>query len=195
MKEINKSVFLRKLVHSLGAFILLIVKCYGLLFTQILILTIIMIYLGAEYLRLSGKTIQPFTWIIEKSSTDEEQKSIVSTPLWYAAGVFLTLTLFPFNNAAIGVLTLSIGDPVASLVGLSLIKTTPNPLNSKKSIEGSLIGLLASIILCISFIDPYQVLIGCSAGMFVEMLPINFNDNLGIPLTASFMSWVFKMMF
>lgn len=195
MKELDKNIILRKLIHSLGAFILVIVKLYGLLTAQILILTLAVIYVVAEYLRLSGKTIQPFTWIVKKASTDNEQKSIVSTPLWYATGVFLTLTLFPFNNAMIGILTLSIGDPVASLVGLSLNKKTPNPINPKKSIEGTLIGLLASIIVCISFIDPYQVLIGCSAGMFIEMLPINFNDNLGIPLTASLVSWLFKIFY
>jgi dolichol kinase len=196
MKKIDKRVILRKLVHSFGALILLLVKVYGLLAAQLLIISLVGVYLSTEYLRLSGKTIPPFTWLVKKASTEEEQRSIVSTPLWYATGVFLTLSLFPLDNAAIGVLTLSIGDPIASLVGLSLTSGTPNPINIKKTIEGSLIGLFVSILFCLTIVnDLSQVLVGCSAGMFIEMLPTNFNDNLSIPITALFISWFFKMVF
>ena len=196
MKKIDKRVILRKLVHSLGASILLIVKIYGLLAAQLLILSLVGVYLCTEYLRLSGKGIPPFTWLVKKASTEEEQRSIVSTPLWYATGVFFTLSLFPLDNATIGILTLSIGDPIASLVGLSLTNGISNPINIKKTVEGSLMGLFGSILFCLTFInDLSQVLVGCSAGMFVEMLPTNFNDNLSIPLTASFVSWFFKLFF
>ncbi|MBN1682078.1 hypothetical protein JW865_00815 [Candidatus Bathyarchaeota archaeon] len=187
-KKVDKGIIFRKLIHALGAFILLIVKLFNLETAQAIIIILMLIYTGTEILRLSGKRIQPFTWIVTKSSTDEEQKYMVTTPLWYAVGVLVSLSFFPFNNAAIGIITLSIGDPVASLIGLSLNKGNSNPINPKKTIEGTIGGWLISIAICTLFIDPIQVIIGCTAGMFAEMLPINLNDNIIIPITASFIS-------
>lgn len=190
-KTITKEVLMRKAVHSVGAFILVILALFGLLKAQLVILSMTTLYLASEYLRLSGRSLPFFSWLTRLASSEDEQRDIVMAPIWFALGALSTITLFPFKYALIGVLTLSIGDPVASLVGLSVKNRHPSPFNESKSIEGTLAGLLVAVLACAFFTDPITSIIGCTAGMIVEASPIPINDNLTIPIISSLASYAF----
>jgi dolichol kinase len=110
---------------------------------------------------------------------------VVMTPLWYALGAFTTLSMFPLSQAIVGILTLAVGDPVASLVGLTSENTHKIPFNNDKSYEGSLAGILASWIVCLIFIESRMAVVGCTAGMLAEALPLKVNDNVLIPVIAA----------
>ena len=192
-KTVTVKVLTRKLVHASGSLILLVYKLLGLNITQFIIVALMGGYLTSEILRLEGRSLPLFTWITKRGSYSEEQQSIVATPIWFALGVFSTITLFPFDLALIGVLTLTIGDPVASLVGLSTRWNHPIPFNRRKSIEGTLAGLIVSWTVCSLFTEPETAFIGCTAGMLTEAMPVNLNDNVTIPIATCTMIYILKL--
>lgn len=193
-KSITKEVLMRKAVHSVGAFILVILALFGLSKAQLVILSMTTLYLASEYLRLSGRSLPFFSWLTRLATSEDEQRGVVAAPIWFGLGSLTTITLFPFKHALIGILTLSIGDPVASLVGLSVENRHPYPFNESKSIEGTLAGLSVAVLACAFFTDPVTSIIGCTAGMLVEASPIPINDNLTIPIISSLASHAFCIM-
>lgn len=190
-KSITKEVLMRKAVHSVGAFILVILALFGLSKAQLVILSMTTLYLASEYLRLSGRSLPFFSWLTRLAASKDEQRGVVVAPIWFGLGSLTTITLFPFKHALIGILTLSIGDPVASLVGLSVENRHPYPFNESKSMEGTLAGLIVAVLACAFFTDPITSIIGCTTGMIVEALPIPINDNLTIPIISSLASYAF----
>jgi phosphoserine phosphatase/dolichol kinase len=186
-----KEMLLRKATHSLGALTLLLMTFFGLFNTQLLIITIMVLFTLSEYLRLRGRSLPVFTWITCSMALGVEKTNIVTTPIWYALGVFTTITFFPFRYALIGVLTLTLGDVAASLVGQSLAQKHSYPFNKSKSIEGTLAGFLVAVLACSIFTDPYISLIGCLVGMIVEVLPLPLNDNITVPFFSSLASLMF----
>jgi dolichol kinase len=193
-KSITKEVLMRKAVHSVGAFILVILALFGLPKAQLVILSMTALYLASEYLRLSGRSLPFFSWLTRLATSEDEQRGVVVAPIWFALGSLTTITLFPFKYALIGVLTLSIGDPVASLVGLSVENRHPYPFNESKSIEGTLAGLFVAVLACAFFTDPVTSIIGCTAGMIVEASPTPINDNLTIPIISSLASYALHIL-
>lgn len=193
-KLITIEILMRKAVHSVGAFILVILALFGLSKAQLVILSMTILYLASEYLRLSGRSLPFFSWLTRLASSEDEQRGVVMAPIWFAFGALSTITLFPFKYALIGVLTLSIGDPVASLVGLSVKNRHPYPFNESKSIEGTLAGLLVAVLTCAFFTDPITSIIGCTTGMIVEASPIPINDNVTIPIISSLASYAFGIL-
>lgn len=182
---ITWKVVMRKLVHLSGALILVVRWFMGLQVAQTVIIGLAILYLLSESLRLSGKELPFFTWLTRIGAYDSEQKGVVNTPLWFALGVFATLSFFPFNHALIGVLTLAVGDSMASLVGLSTRWRHPIPYNSSKSFEGTLTGIVTAFLVCSFFTDPTLSIVGCVAGMLVESLSLEINDNVTIPISAA----------
>lgn len=182
---ITWKVIMRKLVHISGILILPVRWYIGLQAAQAVIIGLAILYLLSESLRLSGKELPFFTWLTRTGAYDDEQGGIVETPLWFAAGVFTTLSFFPFKHALIGVITLSFGDSVASLVGLSSKWRHPIPYSSSKSFEGTLAGVVVAFLVCSMFTDPTLSIVGCVAGMLVESLSLQINDNVTIPISAA----------
>jgi dolichol kinase len=152
------------------------------------------IYSASEVLRLSGRNLPLFAHITHIGSTEEERRGIVSSPIWFALGILTTISLFPMEYAVIGVLTLTIGDPVASLVGQSIKNRHQYPFNRSKSVEGTLTGFSVALLVCSLLSDPVISLIGCLGGMIIEALPIPLNDNLTIPLLSALTSMVAGML-
>ena len=45
------------------------------------------------------------------------EKYEVASSTWYTLGLFVTLQLFPFREACLGIVALGAGDPMAGLIG------------------------------------------------------------------------------
>lgn len=111
--------------------------------------------------------------------------------LFYTIGVYLCLILFEPAVAYAGILILAIGDALTNIVGRHFghIKTRLNP---EKNIEGTFIGILASIPIAYHFVpDMFGAIAASCIAMFLEMphikiFGIEIDDNLLIPLGASF---------
>lgn len=189
-----RELLLRKALHSSGAFILAIQSFFGLQKAQLVILIMVILYVSSEYLRLSGRGLPLFTPVTQTASSQAEQRGIVAAPIWFALGTLISITLFPFRFATIGVLTLTIGDTVASLVGQSIRNRHPYPFNRSKSVEGTLAGFLAAFAVCSFLVDPLTSFVGCLTGMIVEALPVPLNDNFTIPILTSLASLAFRIL-
>jgi dolichol kinase len=184
-KGVTREVLLRKGVHSFGSLILVIATIYGTPAAQTVIAFMTALYLASEYLRLSGRSLPMFTWLTSLASSKTEQERVVDAPIWFALGVLITLTFFPFEHAVVGVLALTIGDPTASIVGLLMKDRHQIPFNTSKSMEGTIAGFCVSTIVCLLFVEPVTVILGCAGGMIAEALPLKLNDNFTVPIAAA----------
>jgi dolichol kinase len=181
----NRKTLARKALHALGSLILAIQALLGLTVAQLVILAMLVLYTASEILRLSGRSLPLFAPITRIGSTEKERRGIITSPIWFALGTLITLTLLPTRAATIGVLTLTLGDPTAALIGQTIKRRHPIPINRSKTIEGTLTGYATATLVCSLLTDPLASALGCAAGMIAEALPLPINDNLTIPLTAS----------
>jgi len=175
----------RKLIHLLGVSTIFIAMIFGLTLTQILIASTYMLFLLSEYLRLSGKRLPLFSSVTRFAASEEEQLSPILDPIWFAAGIFLTLSIFPLEFAAVGIVTLTIGDVVAGIVGRKIRSRHIYPFNKAKSVEGTAVGFISAALLCSLLVDPRIAVVGCFVGMVIEALPHPMSDNIAIPVLSS----------
>ena len=112
-----------------------------------------------------------------------ESKGAITGATWLLLGNIITIYLYPIYIAVPALLFLSIGDSFAAIIGkcFSTIKL------GKKSLIGSLAGILSSII-CVLFVNqvlPISVIIlGAVFAMLIELIPMPINDNLTIPIIS-----------
>ena len=83
---------------------------------------------------------------------------------------------------------LAVGDSFSTIIGIhwGRHKTRINP---PKSWEGTFGGVFASFLACLVFTNPLMALIAAIVGMSIELLPIQVNDNVLIPLSVGFVLW------
>lgn len=95
----------------------------------------------------------------------------------------VTLLFFPSQEAAIGVLVLSVLDGAATIIGLRYGRIR---IINRKSIEGSLGAILITILVLIPLMTPVQaIIISIIAGIVELASPID--DNLVIPLVVAYL--------
>ncbi len=103
------------------------------------------------------------------------------------------LIIFQPSIAFASIFALAFGDSAAGLTG-RFIGRIQNPLNKKKTLEGTLAFFAVSSLSMIIFLNPYLALLAGLIAALVELLPLN--DNLVIPpcvaLTISFISLILK---
>lgn len=101
---------------------------------------------------------------------------------WYGMG---TLLLFVFINdinfLAASLVALGIGDGIATLVGSR--GKMRNPLNPKKTVEGTLAFFISTAAISFFFIGPLAFVLALLTAL-VESLPPKFDDNFTIPLVC-----------
>ncbi len=124
----------------------------------------------------------------------EREKQIQKFPgqgvVFYLLGVFTVLVLFPFEIAIASVAILAFGDAVSNIIGYNFgsIRILFKP---KKSIEGTLAGIIAGFLAAVFFttLHPVALLVASSFAMLAEIpnikiLNLPIDDNLVIPLVA-----------
>lgn len=134
----------------------------------------------------------PFTRFIIRA--EEQLKESAMVP--FAMAVLLTIITFPKHIALVGIYSLAFADPLSAIIGIRFGKHKISPT---RSIEGSAAFLVAT------FLSSYIILCGysgafTSAAFFVslllslictifDMIPLNIDDNLTIPLFTSATLW------
>ncbi|MCK4904320.1 MAG: phosphatidate cytidylyltransferase [Candidatus Marinimicrobia bacterium] len=103
-------------------------------------------------------------------------------------GSFISVAIFPKEIAILALLFAAIGDTVAALYGRKFGKIRI----WNKTLEGSIVGLIACFIITLFFPQIPNIIkfSGAFAAMFIELLPINIDDNLRIPLLSGFVMYI-----
>ena len=127
---------------------------------------------------------QWFGFMMRPHEVDETSRSLSGATYVLLAAV-LTIWLFPKSIAVYAFVMLIIGDAFAALVGKAFGRH--KIFNMSKSWEGAAAFFITSLIAAIFITDlPWQVkLIGAYVATVTEILPMNIDDNLTIPLFAA----------
>jgi diacylglycerol kinase (CTP) len=116
---------------------------------------------------------------------------------FYLASTVLAIAIFPKPIAALSILYLAIGDPLASLAGILWGKRSLR-LPNGKSLIGTWAGMLACAMVSWLFLSSqglpeHQIwvltLIGGLTGGGAELLPLEVDDNFSIPVVSGFVLW------
>lgn len=121
---------------------------------------------------------------------DEDRRITGST--YMLMGALAALLLFDRTAAAVALLLLALGDPVAALVG----RRAPGPRLWGKSLVGTVAFMAAGMLGVGTGVVlgglPYHwgFVAGAAVAALVELLPLPLDDNLSIPLAAGAVMWL-----
>ena len=107
-------------------------------------------------------------------------------------GSFISVFIFPKEIAVLALLFTAIGDTAAALYGRKFGKLRI----WNKTLEGSVVGLIACLIIGLFFPDIPNIIkfSGAFAAMFIELLPIKIDDNLRIPLFSGIVMYLLSIL-
>jgi phytol kinase len=176
--------FLRKeIIRKLFHMSIIVVLPVAAISKGVLVLGIVaasILYLAYEAHVRAGGSIPIITDVFNKAKRIGESE-IAHAPFLMAAGVIITVLVFPFKPAAAGLFQLAFCDMAAALVGITWGKHNL-PHAPKKSWEGTIAFFLMGAVL-MSFIYPWYVGIFLALiGAAIESLPYKDWDNLLIPV-------------
>ncbi len=177
----SKNDIIRETIHASGFFVPLLAVLVGVYPVALMTCIVSLLYSLSELLRMNKKNLPVISAITRNAASPAELYEFTAAPLYFAAGILLTLLLFPapISDAAIAIFAL--GDSTASLFG-GLISKKPLPFNKGKTLEGSIVGFFFAFLAGAFFISPALALIGAAVAMIIESLPLPVNDNILIPL-------------
>ncbi len=149
--------------------------------------SIAIIGLIVEMLRLNNQKINNIFLKYMGSLLRDTEKNKMSGLVYYALGVSITFSIFPWHLAIMGILILIFADPLASLIGTKFGK---RKIINGKSVEG----FLGCWIVCCLTIYGYSyftqlnislvfILLGGFLGALSELFVI-LDDNLSIPILS-----------
>jgi len=160
----------------------------------LLISLVTVLYIMSETGRMLGAGLPIIRDITLKAAGSPEFEEFVSSPIFYALGIIMSLILFPEPIGYVSITVLTLGDGFAAIVGKRFGRKRV-PFNKVKTFEGSLCGLLPAFLGSLLFVTPFRALVASLAGMVTEILPLPLNDNLTIPLVSGLVligvAWVF----
>ena len=134
-----------------------------------------------------------FTKLFKKMLRTHELNGKLTGASYVFIGAFISVTIFPKEIAVLVLLFTAIGDTAAALYGRRFGKIKI----WNKTVEGSIVGLIACFIIA-SFFPQIPNIVkfsGAFAAMLIELLPINIDDNLRIPLFSGFIMYILSVLF
>lgn len=136
--------------------------------------------LKAIFERLFGSQLRP-----------HELDGALTGASWSGLGMLITVVVFPREIAIAALFVLTIGDPLAGLIGERMGGYKFNG----KSIFAAGLGALASLgfMLLVPGLNHVVAAVGAVAGMTAEVLPLPVNDNLRIPFTSGLAMLMLRM--
>ena len=141
---------------------------------------ITIVYALEEVLRLKHQSMPIITCFTLRMSRPDERSSFIIRPIYLAIGIMITLIFYSSSIAYSSICIGAIGDPVAGIVGG---KFGRRHILGRKTMEGFLAGLAASLLLASAIISPLIALVGSVGAMIMELVDVP-NDNLTMPIVA-----------
>ncbi len=152
-------------------------------FAIYLLLQIILIIID-DYLQNKslGKVLSPLFKAFERTGAKPGYGAF-----WYGMGIlFAFVFINEFNMIAATIVALAFGDGLATIFGVR--GKIPNPINSNKTVEGSLAFFIGTAIIAYPFIGMVSLPFALVTAL-VEALPPKFDDNFMIPLVSILFSF------
>jgi len=174
----------RQAVHfAVGVIAILIVAFVG--FNTALVIFSALFLIGlclANYKLLGGKVkfVDEFL-----QAFDREERIPAAGAMFYAAGILMILTYARSIEFAFAIIALqAAGDAFATVVGSRFERGWNLPWNSEKTYPGMLAFIVTGSAAAWIFLPFQEAVIFGVALAIVETLPINFDDNLSVPMAA-----------
>jgi len=180
LHNIQKEV-VRKAIHLLVAFVpTLAVWNFDL--TVFLLISGILVYTYAEYLRIRGRYVPLISDLTAIASRDRDRGHFVLGPVTLGLGALLALLLYPHPAATIAIYALAFGDGLSSLAG-KLFGVRKIPFTDGKTYAGSFTCFLA-VFMIVRFLsgDLIYSLSIALASTILEAIPSKDLDNMIIPI-------------
>lgn len=126
------------------------------------------------------------------------EANCLSTIPYYLSAAILAIAIFPKPIAALSLLYLACGDPIASLFGI-LYGDKSVRFKSGKSLIGTLAGVGMCAVVTFLFLSALGMsadlvllltFIGGIAGGTAELVPLEVDDNFSIPIVSGFILWL-----
>lgn len=173
---------LRRLWHVFGGSIaiiyLFILKEKGmmLLFLSPILIGFIML----DILRLRNQELNKKFFNCFQVILLEKDRNYPSGSTYFLFSSFLTIFLFSKEVSAAAILFLSLGDPVAAIIGRRFGRIEA----LGKTVEGSLGCFLVCFLVSRLFFNFWISLFGALTATIIELAPLKLDDNLLIPLVS-----------
>ncbi len=182
--KLTNSEIIREAMHMFGLTMPVFASLIGLQPVALFIILVTALYVISELARMERRNLPIISVLTRHAATQPELYEFATAPIYFALGILLTLLIFapPASSAAIAAFAL--GDSTASIFGKAYGKMTLS-FNKGKTLEGSLIGFSFAFLAASLFIAPWKALIGATAAMAVESLPLPLNDNIVTPLATA----------
>ncbi len=189
----------RKFWHSLCGFGIALV--YGSGVSQGVLLatfgSLLLLDAVFEWLRLKSPALNMVLIKFWGPIMREREVNQWSGMFYYLISTVVLIAFFPRVVAILSILYLALGDPVASLFGI-LYGDTAKRFSNGKSIIGVFAGvftcILATAVLLSSVIVGFKLWIICIGGGLIggaaELLPIDVDDNVLIPIVSAGGLWI-----
>lgn len=191
----------RKLWHMLMGLLMVAVFLSGLsrLSATLILGSLLGINLWVETARLRNpKFNEAFVRFWGPIIRNCEVNRLSGTP-YYLGSALIVVALFPKAIAALSLLFLACGDPMASLVGILYGKRGPQ-LGNGKSWIGTAAGILTCSAVSLIFWNTFPairgfeltllVLLGGLVGGLAELAPWDIDDNFSIPVVSALALWL-----
>lgn len=170
----------RKSLHMLIALVPGIATVAGVTPTLGLLGLGVLVYTGAEYVRLQGHSVLVISNLTVLASRPRDHGRFVAGPVTLGVGAMLALLLYPAPAAFLAIYALAFGDGFASLVGRSVGRIR---IANGTTLEGSLACLAAvfgsAMAVTGSIADSLTIALTAT---FLEALPSDDLDNIILPM-------------
>ncbi len=172
----------RQFIHFLfGSFFIAHAAFYGVQQTLIVLSAVFLVGFFVSLLLKKGAKIPLISQVTEKVERDYERHLPGKGALLFFLGAMLTMALFWETRVVIGALCVAVyGDAASTVFGIRLGK---HKLCGKKTLEGTLGGILASVVFLAFVFEWWAALSAAVVGMLAELLP--GDDNFTIPIATA----------
>lgn len=194
----------RQLIHLFtGITLILLIRAAGDMALTILLL-LLSVYVTVSVVMMTNKLPLSLSTFLCRWGRPSKQTIPLKGTTLLLCGITLTLILFPEQIVYASIAIVAFGDSVATAVGV-LIGRHKLPYSEKKTVEGTISGIIAAFLASFLFVTPVQALVGSVGGMLLEsiidlqtirefdsqMIPKFFlNDNFLIPLFSGLLMFI-----
>jgi phytol kinase len=172
---------LRKSIHVTSIIIVLVYVYMG----KQIVLDMLIVYLAfillIEHFRLSCGTKIPLLDFLYR----EKERSCMGGHVFFVLGSVIAIGVYSKEVAIASILMATLGDMVASLVGITVGKTTIKGTN--KSLEGSAAEFFTNLVISSVLLQSFPVaFVMAAVATLAETWLSGIDDNLSIPVFAGF---------